>query len=58
MVCGLQKENASHNHDHFVDFSGHPSCCRFSKEHITYIKEMSSLGIPPQVLIKFLLQFN
>ena len=43
--------NASHNHDPFVDMFGHPSCHRFSKEHVTRIKEMSSFDIPPRQIL-------
>jgi hypothetical protein len=50
--------NASHNHDPSVDMSGHPSCHRFSKEHITRMKEMSSFDIPPRQILTSLRQHN
>jgi hypothetical protein len=50
--------NASHNHDPSVDMSGHASCHRFSKEHVTRIKEMSSSGIPLCQILTSLRQHN
>ena len=50
--------NASHNHDPSVDMFGHPSCRRFSKEHVTRIKEMSSSSIPHRQILTSLRQHN
>jgi hypothetical protein len=56
VVCNGSKR--INNHDPSVDKSGHPSCRRFSKKHVTRIKEMSSSGIPPRQILTSLRQHN